>query len=38
MWGGEVGSGEPPLDLPLHTDLDISHYNDMLVLFVRQGL
>ena len=30
MWGGEGGSSEPPeppLDPPLHTDLDISHYN-----------
>ena len=29
---------EPPLDPLLHTDLNISHYNDFVVLFVRQGL
>ena len=41
MWGGEAGSSEPPeppLDSPLHTDMNISHYNVIFVLFVRQGL
>ena len=41
MWGEEAGSiepPEPPLDPPLHRELNISHYDDILILFVRQGI